>query len=146
MAKIFWGISFLSTLGAILYYNLFTPNSAPQQAALAAMTLVIAILPYCLARAVAEAEKIAEVKEKTELHKEINSTFLDYFILNRISLLFTLTNVEHLSTPTYEQIINRVNYLKKLLDEDLISNDEYEQARNYLLVTLKDNLKQQIER
>ncbi|CEG55960.1 hypothetical protein [Legionella fallonii] len=109
------------------------------------MALVIAILPYCLARAGAESEKIAEVKEKTELQKEINSTLLDHFILHRISLLFTLTNIEHLSTPTYEQIMNRVDYLKKLFDEDLISNDEYEQAKNYLLITLKDNLKQRID-
>jgi hypothetical protein len=48
MAYILWAISFFSTIGAIFYYNLYSPTSAPQQAALAAITLVIAILPYCL--------------------------------------------------------------------------------------------------
>lgn len=139
MSYVLWAISFLSTVGAILYYNLSNASSVLQQAALAAMTLVIAILPYCLARAVAECEKLAAEKKIVELDMEIHSTLLDHFILDRISMLYTLTNTEHLSSPTHEQIMNRVNYLEKLLDKDLISTDEYEQTKNILLDYLKGN-------
>jgi hypothetical protein len=32
-----------------------------------------------------------------------------------------------------------------MFDDDLISTDEYEQAKNYLLISLKDFLKQQVD-
>lgn len=144
MAYILWGFSFLSTIFAIFYYNFSIPNSALQQATLAAMTIVIIILPYCLARAGTEFDKITDNKKTQKLNEEINSIIFDDFLLHKISLLFKLTNIEHLAEPTYEQITIRLGYLKKLFDSKLISTEEYTEAKNYLLITLKDHLKQKL--
>jgi len=51
--KALWWLAILGTLaGAIGLVSTFAVNSAPQQAAGAAIAIAFAVLPYCLARAV----------------------------------------------------------------------------------------------
>lgn len=49
-----WLVPLVGVIYAVIYFNNFHPESAPQQAALAAMTLVYCIVPYIFARAIQE--------------------------------------------------------------------------------------------
>jgi hypothetical protein len=59
MKEILWALTILgSLLGAfIAVTGVMNANGAPQEAAAAAMGVACAVIPYCLARAVAEITK-----------------------------------------------------------------------------------------
>ena len=53
MKIFFWVISLLSAIGAgmLLFFTIMSSNGAPQEAAGAAMSCAVAIIPYIFARA-----------------------------------------------------------------------------------------------
>lgn len=59
MVKFLWGVTAVfSVLGGIsAFLGILFAQSAPQQAAAAAIALCFCVIPYCLARAVAEITK-----------------------------------------------------------------------------------------
>ena len=65
LQKILWIVAFLSAIfGAIEFMgNMSAAESAPQQAAGAAMALCYAVIPYCLARALQELSNLRETNE-----------------------------------------------------------------------------------
>lgn len=65
MKALVWTISVLCSLfaGYMHVSGLMEANSAPQQAAVAAMAVAVAIIPYCLARGVSEIADNAPPKE-----------------------------------------------------------------------------------
>lgn len=54
MSRIFWGISLgLSVIAGLMFWSgMQEAESAPQQAAVASVALGVAVIPYCVARAV----------------------------------------------------------------------------------------------
>lgn len=56
MLAVFWILTILGVFaGAVTFIDaMFTANGTPQQAAGAAMAVAMAVLPYCLARAMSE--------------------------------------------------------------------------------------------
>lgn len=62
-----WVISFITTLVAFVNYLLSEPQNFMQQAALAAMTVVYILIPYCLARAFSAIMQIESKKNKNKL-------------------------------------------------------------------------------
>ncbi len=58
MRTIFWIFSIIgSCIGGIFILAAFAESGAPQQAASAAIGIGIAIIPYCIARAVSDLSK-----------------------------------------------------------------------------------------
>lgn len=56
MASFFWGLACLSAIlaGLILFFGLANAKAAPQEAAIAAISAAVAVIPYCFARAISE--------------------------------------------------------------------------------------------
>jgi outer membrane lipoprotein-sorting protein len=56
MTNAFWAISLIAAIVAGLSYwsGMAEADSAPKQAAVAAMAAAVAVIPYCAARAVSE--------------------------------------------------------------------------------------------
>ena len=56
MSKLFWILSLGTSLLAALFFvdGVMAAQSAPQQASAAAQALGVAVIPYCVARAVQE--------------------------------------------------------------------------------------------
>jgi hypothetical protein len=58
MKKVLWAVTSIGTIvGGFFAVVAFNAESAPQQAALAALGTAFAVIPYCLARARDEFEK-----------------------------------------------------------------------------------------
>lgn len=59
MKKSLWILTIIGSLlgGLMALIGLFAANSAPQEAAAAAMGIAFAVIPYCLARAASELSK-----------------------------------------------------------------------------------------
>ncbi len=58
MANLFWVLTIIGSLiGTLLLFSSFLAEGAPQQAALAAMAVGFAVLPYCIARSFNELKK-----------------------------------------------------------------------------------------
>ncbi|HAT9120832.1 TPA: hypothetical protein JBB28_13715, partial [Legionella pneumophila subsp. pneumophila] len=67
VAGILWVISILSTLLAFINYVLTEPQNVMQQAALASMTIVYILIPYCLARALMAINQIDSQNNKDKV-------------------------------------------------------------------------------
>lgn len=62
MQKVLWALTMIgSFIGiALISITMRTAESAPQQAAGAAFAIAAAVIPYCLARAASELDKLSE--------------------------------------------------------------------------------------
>lgn len=58
--KFLWLLTFVGSFigGLMNLFALFGSNTAPQEAAGAAMAVACAVIPYCMARSVAEMDKL----------------------------------------------------------------------------------------
>lgn len=63
LSIIMWGLTFItSSLSLIVLFNgLDNAESAPQEAAVAAISVAFAVIPYCIARAISELRRNASV-------------------------------------------------------------------------------------
>lgn len=152
MCKSLWAISILGAMLAALNYILSTPSNALQQAALAGMTLVYVILPYCLARSASEYLRIGS-EEKKEIVQEpemdesklniqgkLSDAFISAYELQKLDLLYKVTHFNSESDITYELVSEKITFLKLLSEKGIISNDKFENLKTKLLTLLKDNL------
>lgn len=59
MTKILWVLTAIGSIlgGLVTLIGVTEANGAPQEAAAAAIGIALAVIPYCLARAVSEASK-----------------------------------------------------------------------------------------
>jgi hypothetical protein len=63
MERFLWGLTvFCSTLGMFVLLGIAGAESAPQEAAVAAIAAALAVVPYCLARALSEIRRGTENK------------------------------------------------------------------------------------
>lgn len=69
MTKFLWLIAMLGSIaGGLLFISgMGQAESAPQEAAIAAMAVALAVIPYCLARSVAELSSNDSQQNKKEV-------------------------------------------------------------------------------
>ena len=72
MRAVFWLLSIVGALfGAITLVESFTADSAPKQAAAAAMAVGLTVIPYCLARAISALTTDPMLAELTKLNQQV---------------------------------------------------------------------------
>lgn len=157
MSTFLWFLSFISSIFAIYSYFISDTVSAVQQAALAGMTLVIVILPYCLAKAGTELFKLINPDEKAELEgrritksnslpkDKLTDVVRSLYDLQKLDLIYKATQFNSQLDITYEIVSERIEFLKLLLVRNIISNDEFEQLKNKLLTLLKNKLNEELK-
>ncbi|HAT5920420.1 TPA: hypothetical protein JAG59_001835 [Legionella pneumophila] len=160
---ILWVISILSTLLAFINYVLTEPQNVMQQAALASMTIVYILIPYCLARALMAINQIDSQNNKDKVidnllvelqnisnrieqsSSKLTSTLLLSEKINRISLIHKICFFDEAVNHSHESISWRINCLKSMSEENIITIEEFELLKKQLFTKFEQFLKQKLE-
>lgn len=140
----FWGISIIATIFGSINYLFSEAHNALQQVALSGITLVIVIIPYCLARAISEAGK--EQDKEENLQEDIYQIQRDFYNLEKIKLIQEIVlckvNVEF----NFELVTERIERLENLKNNEIITDEEFTKYKKELLDALQIKINSELNK
>lgn len=132
----------MATIIGLINYLFSETHNVLQQIALAGITLVIVIIPYCLARAVSEANK-----EKGEnLLANIIQIQRDCFNLQKVKLIQDIVMNKVNIDFNYELVTERIERLENLKINEIISDEEFTKYKRELLNKLQKKIDYELKK
>ncbi|MCE0721836.1 hypothetical protein [Legionella resiliens] len=140
----FWGISIIATICALINYFLIETHNVLQQVALSGITLVIVIIPYCLARAISEASNY-ENKEGN-IQEDIYQLLNDNYNLQKIKLVHEIVMCKVNFDFNFELVTERIERLENLKNNEIISDEELTKYKRELLDALQKKVDDELKK
>ena len=143
--RFFGVVSIIFTIIGAVNYAFSLPENAIQQLTIAATSLAIVIIPYCLARAVTELSKgDHKTKEKDILEKSLEYLNQGISELNEkasMGLMHAYSHTAMQDQLSDQEVDEIIGDLKKLQDKGIINVVELENAKIKLRKRTKMDIK-----